>query len=70
MKKILALVLALRIEYHWWHIKLGRKVFDLLYSSGMSLLSMPIQKINNLVSRHSARAMLYEKKYREKYTLL
>ncbi|MBO5779044.1 MAG: hypothetical protein J6R82_05710 [Clostridia bacterium] len=68
MRKIKAIALALRIEYHWWHIKRFRKRFDVLYAAGVPLVSPKVQKLNRRTSKHAARTMLYEKKYREKYS--
>ena len=68
MAKIKAIILALRIEYHWWHIRLGRKHFRKLYSAGFSLGSPQILKLNKRVSMHAVRAMICEKTYREKYS--
>lgn len=68
MTKIKVIILALRIEYHWWHIRRGRKHFKTLYSAGFSLGFPQILKLNKRVSMHAVRVMIYEKTYREKYS--
>jgi len=68
MRKIRAIVLALRIEYHWWRIKHYRKRFDVLYAAGLTLVSPKVQKLNARASKHAARMMVCEKKYREQYS--
>ncbi len=68
MTKIKAIILALRIEYHWWHIKRFRKQFDVLYAADVPLVSPKVQKINARASKHAARVMVYERKYRERYS--
>ena len=70
MRKIKAIALALRIEYHWWHIKRFRKRFDVLYTADVTLVSPQVQKLNVRASKHAARVMVYERKYREKYSKL
>ncbi len=68
MTRIKAILLVLRIEYHWWHIKQGRKKFDDLYDAGLPLGSPQIRDLNARISKHAARVMAYEKKYREQYS--
>lgn len=68
MRKIRAIVLALRIEYHWWRIKHYRKRFDVLYAAGLTLVSPKVQKLNARISKHAVRVMVYERKYRERYS--
>ena len=68
MTKIKAIILALRIEYHWWHIKHFRKRFDVLYTADVPLVSPQVQKINFRASNHAARVMVCERKYREQYS--
>ena len=67
MTKIKAIILALRIEYHWWHIKRYRKRFDEMYRSGTDLCSDKIQKLNKRVSRHSTAVMKHERYYVDHY---
>ena len=67
MTKIKAIILALRIEYHWWHIKRYRRKFDALYRSGTDLCSEKIQKLNKLVSKHSTAVMKQERYYVDNY---
>lgn len=68
MTKIKAVLLALRIEYHWWHIKRGRKKFDKLNAAGVSLCAPRVQRLNARTSKHVARVMVCEKKYRDQYS--
>lgn len=68
MTRIKAILLALRIEYHWWHIKLGRKQFDALYETGLSLESQQVQKLNDRISKHTWWVMVCEKEYRGRYS--
>lgn len=68
MTKIKAVLLALRIEYHWWHIKRGRKKFDNLYAAGVSLCSPRVQRLNAQTSKHVAQVMTCEKKYKDRYS--
>ena len=68
MRKIKAIILALRIEYHWCHIMRFRKRFDVLYAAGVPLVSPKVQKLNARISKHAARVMVCEKKYREQYS--
>ena len=68
MTKIKAIVLALRIEYHWWHIRRGRKRFEKLYNAGLPLGSPQILQLNNRVSRHTVCVMICQRTYREKYS--
>ena len=68
MTKIKAIILALRIEYHWWHIKYFRKRFDALYAADLPLVSPKVQKLNARISKHAVRVMVYERKYRERYS--
>ena len=68
MRRIKAIVLALRIEYHWWHIKRFRKRFDVLYAAGVPLVSPQVQKLNARASKHAAQVMVYERQYRERYS--
>ena len=68
MTRIKAILLALRIEYHWWHIKLGRKRFDALYEAGLTLESPQVQKLNNRISKHIGRVMVCEKEYKDRYS--
>lgn len=67
MKKIKAIALALRIEFHWWHIKRYRKRFDKLYEKGENLSSMRMQKLNEQISKHTTAVMRCEKYYSEHY---
>ena len=67
MTRIKAILLALRIEYHWWHIKRSRKKFDNLYAAGASLCAPRVQRLNARTSKHVARVMVCEKKYRDRY---
>ena len=68
MRRIKAIVLALRIEYHWWHIKRSRKRFDVLYAADVPLVFPKVQKLNARASKHAARVMVSEKKYRDQYS--
>ena len=68
MRRIKAIVLALHIEYHWWRIKRFRKRFDVLYTAGVPLVSPKVQKLNARISKHAVRVMVYERKYRERYS--
>ena len=68
MTRVKAILLVLRIEYHWWHIKQGRKKFDDLYDTGLHLGSPQIQDLNTRISKHAARLMACEKKYMEQYS--
>lgn len=68
MTRIKAVLLALRIEYHWWHIKRVRKKFDNLYATGVSLCAPRVQKLNTQTSKHVAQVMVCEKKYRDQYS--
>ena len=68
MRRIKAIVLALRIEYHWWHIKRSRKRFDVLYAADVPLVSPQVQKLNTQISKYAVRVMVCEKKYRDQYS--
>ncbi len=67
MRKIRAIVLALRIEYHWWRIKHYRKRFDVLYAAGLTLVSPKVQKINRSASKHTSVVMRCKRYYAEHY---
>lgn len=67
MTKIKAVLLALRIEHHWWRINRGRKKFDKLYAAGVPLCAPRVQRLNARTSKHVAQVMVCEKKYRDRY---
>lgn len=67
MKKIKAIILALRIEFHWWLIRRYRKRFDALCEMGYGLNSKRIQKLNQKTSTHTAAVMRCQKHYDENY---
>ena len=67
MKKIKAIALALRIAFHWWHIKLYRKRFDKLYDKGEQLSATRVQKLNEQISKHTTAVMRCEKYYDNHY---
>ena len=68
MKELKLKTLAIIIEYHWWRIKRFRKRFDVLYAADVPLVSPQVQKLNARASKHAARVMVYERKYRERYS--
>lgn len=67
MRKIKAIVLALRIEYHWRRIKHYRKKFDALYDAGDSLGSVRVQELNRRISKHTTCVMVYDRYYIDHY---
>ena len=68
MRKVKAIILALRIEFHWWHIKHYRKKFDVLYDAGEALGSARVQELNKRTSKHAIAVMRCERYYTEHYS--
>ena len=68
MFKIKAVILALRIEYHWWYIKLYRQIFDVLFDAGEALSSKRVQTLNRCISRHITRVTVLNRYYKEHYS--
>lgn len=62
-KRIRAVVLAARIEYHWWFILHYRKRGKNLLDWGEPLDSKRLFRLNDRLDFHGLRAKKYEKSY-------
>lgn len=65
MKKLELCILAAKIEWHWLFIRRSRKKGNSLLSSGVSLTSKELNKLNHGLTSHSTKVirqqMVYEK---------
>ena len=62
-EQIAALILAARIEYHWWLIQLYRKYGERLIKAGERLDSGRMLRLNCRANCHGSAAKACERKY-------
>lgn len=63
MNNMLITLTAIKIEWHWWFIKKGRKKGNMLLASGYSLSSSKMLQLNRSLSKHSAKAVKAQNVY-------
>ncbi|MDO4841652.1 MAG: hypothetical protein Q3982_03130 [Phoenicibacter congonensis] len=68
MKRMIGkLIMAYRLEYHWWFIMRYRKRMRKLYDNGESLSSPRMLRLNSKSGNHHVFVMKNEKLFEELY---
>ena len=67
MLKLKAMILAYRIEYHWWFVTRYRRAMQKLYEKDFALSSPKMIQLSRRFSKHAVFIMKAEKLYEERY---
>ena len=67
MLKLKAMILAYRIEYHWWFVTRYRRAMQKLYEKDFALSSPKMLQLSRRFSKHAVFIMKAEKLYEKRY---
>lgn len=62
-RKLIMNLLAVKIEWHWWHIMRDRRCGNRLIDRGEPLTSKRLIRLSKRITRHGISALAFTQKY-------